>query len=174
MLVVFLYGRPATGKKTIGTLLSSRTELPLFHNHLTVDLAKSLFELFSPGFVSLRSAIWRSAFREAGKNGRSFIFTFCPETSVEGDLISDLVGIIEEYGRVSFIELQCAKTEILTRLPNDDRATKLNDPNLYEDVDQQGGFDFDMNVNPCLVLHTDRLSPEDAVAKIIDTLDLQS
>ena len=44
MFVVFLYGPPASGKHTIGKRLSALLNIPLFHNHLTVDLATTLFE----------------------------------------------------------------------------------------------------------------------------------
>jgi broad-specificity NMP kinase len=55
--VIFIHGPPAAGKLTIASLLSEMTGLPLFHNHLTVDLVKSLFEFGSPGFIKLREEI---------------------------------------------------------------------------------------------------------------------
>jgi hypothetical protein len=50
--VVFICGPAASGKHTIGARLSRRLSLPLFHNHLTVDLAKMLFEFGTVGYVS--------------------------------------------------------------------------------------------------------------------------
>ena len=87
MFVVFLHGPAASGKHTIGTLVSEATGLPLFHNHLTVDLATTLFEFGSEPFVSLREAIWLSSFRTAAEAGQSFLFTFHPESTVRPEFI---------------------------------------------------------------------------------------
>lgn len=43
MNLIFIYGPPATGKLTIANELSSLTGLPVFHNHLTRDIVKSLY-----------------------------------------------------------------------------------------------------------------------------------
>ena|GEM_PF-3377967 len=44
MRVVFIHGPAASGKHTIGSLLSAATGLLLFHNHFAVNLVKTLFE----------------------------------------------------------------------------------------------------------------------------------
>jgi len=79
MEVIFIHGPAASGKHTIASQLSRLTGLPLFHNHLAVDAALSLFEFGTPGFKNMRSAIWRTAFQEAARANRSFIFTFHPK-----------------------------------------------------------------------------------------------
>jgi len=57
MKVIFIHGPAASGKHTIGSRLAALTGLPLFHNHLAVDAAKSLFEFGSPGFNVMRATI---------------------------------------------------------------------------------------------------------------------
>ncbi len=42
--ILFIHG-PAAGKYTVGSLVAKRLDLPLFHNQITVDLVKTLFEL---------------------------------------------------------------------------------------------------------------------------------
>lgn len=104
---------------TIGSQLSQLTGLPLFHNHLAVDAALSLFEFGTQGFRNVRAAVWRTAFQEAARSGRSFIFTFQPEASVEPLLITELVESIEAAGGVVvFVELQCPREVVLGRLGN--------------------------------------------------------
>ena len=44
MKLVFLYGPPAVGKFTVAKELAALTGFKLFHNHLTVDVATSIFE----------------------------------------------------------------------------------------------------------------------------------
>ena len=65
--VVFIHGPAASGKHTIGLQLSRLTGLPLFHNHLAVDAALSLFRFGTQGFKNVRSAVWRTAFQEAAR-----------------------------------------------------------------------------------------------------------
>lgn len=145
MQVVFIYGPPAAGKHTIGSLLSERTGLPLFHNHLTVDLAKTLFEFGTEGFKEIRAGVWRMAFAAAVRADRSFIFTFNPEATVDPQLITDLIAIVESGGgQVHFVELACPKETILQRIGNASRARfgKLTDARVYEQFDREGGFNF--------------------------------
>lgn len=48
MRVVFIHGPAAAGKYTIANELSKISGIPLFHNHLTVDLAKTLHDFDTP------------------------------------------------------------------------------------------------------------------------------
>ncbi len=119
MQVIFIHGPAASGKHTIGSHLSRLTGLPLFHNHIAVDAALSLFEFGTEGFKNVRAAVWRAVFQEAARSGRSFIFTFHPEASVDPGLVTELVGLIESAGAsVLFIELLCTPESVLERLGN--------------------------------------------------------
>jgi hypothetical protein len=169
MHVIFIYGPAAAGKHTIGSELSRLTGLPLFHNHLAVDAALSLFEFGTPGFKNVRSTIWRTAFQEAARSSRSFIFTFQPEASVEPGLIMELIASIESTGgTVVFVELLCPQEVILGRLGNASRASfrKLTDPNLYRALEEQGAFAFPPMPTPLLRIDTNELAPEMAAKKI--------
>jgi hypothetical protein len=67
LFVVFIHGPAASGKHTIGNLVSEQLGVPLFHNHLTVDLVGTLFDFGTEAFIELRAEIWRSAFTAAGR-----------------------------------------------------------------------------------------------------------
>lgn len=171
MHVIFIHGPVAAGKHTIGMRLSEATGLPLFHNHLTVDLVRSLFGLFTEPFIRLRATLWRESFLEAARVGQSFIFTFTPEASVDRGLIDELTRIIEDSGgHVHFVELTCSREEILKRLPNPDRSNKLNDPLIYEEIDRDGGFEFPPMPVASVSVDTSTLKPNEAVAAIIKKL----
>ena len=43
MKLIFIYGPPASGKLTIAEILSERTGIPLFHNHLSRDSVKDMY-----------------------------------------------------------------------------------------------------------------------------------
>jgi hypothetical protein len=175
MYCVFLHGPPACGKHTIGTLLSALLGVPLFHNHLTVDLAAALHEFGTPGFVALRERVWLAAFETAAATGRSFIFTFAPERSVDPQLIGCLQRAIDRRGgRTVYIELHCGDAEVLSRLGNDSRAAfgKLRDADLYRRIRDAGGFEFPALPTPLLVVDTGVVAPAVAAARIRAALEL--
>ena len=157
MQVIFIHGPAAAGKHTIGLLLSKRIGLPLFHNHLTVDLAKTLFEFGTDEFNRLRAAVWRAAFSEAAAARRSFIFTFHPEATVDPSLIAEFVECVNAVGgRVHFIELLCTRGTVLERIGNKSRSAfgKLTDPDLYVQIEAAGGFRFPPLPKPLLSIDT--------------------
>ena len=174
MEVIFIHGPAASGKHTIASQLSRLTGLPLFHNHLAVDAALSLFEFGTRGFKNMRSAIWRTAFQEAARFNRSFIFTFHPEASVDPLLITELVESIQSVGGlVIFVELQCARQVVLDRLGNASRANfrKLTDSNLYRILEEQGAFVFPPLPTPLLRIDTSELPPEAAAKQIATAME---
>jgi hypothetical protein len=169
MFVVFLHGPPAAGKHTIGTRLAQRLDLPLFHNHLAVDLARSLFDFGTPGFIALREQIWLASFRAAVAEDRSFIFTFNPEATVAPDLIGRLQALVEAAsGKVHYIELKCPDSVVESRLADPSRAAfgKLRDVPLYRSIRAAGGFAFPPLPPPLLVIDTAAVSAEAAAAVI--------
>jgi len=169
MHVVFIHGPAASGKHTIGLYLSEMTGLPLFHNHLAVDAAKSLFAFGTSAFNKLRAAIWRAAFEEAAALNQSFIFTFHPEASVDPSLIEDLCESVHRHGgRVHFIELVCSRDSILQRLGESSRHKfgKLTDADLYRRIESAGAFDFPPLPEPLLVVNTDELESVTAAKRI--------
>jgi hypothetical protein len=176
MYVVFIHGSAATGKYTIGALLSEETGLPLFHNHLAVDAARALFDFGSLPFKKMRATIWLAAFSEAAAAGRSFIFTFHPEASVEPDLISELTQVVTAVGgRVFFVELTCSRKTILERLTGTSRLKfgKLSDPDLYCEIEEKGGFEFPVMPPALVTIDTDDTAPDDAARKIVDAMRVQ-
>lgn len=169
MDVIFLHGPPAAGKHTVGEKLSERLGIPLFHNHLTVDLAKSLFEFGTPGFVFLREQIWLASFRSAARAGRSFVFTFNPEATVDPGLIGRLEAIVSAAGgRVWYVELRCAEEEIERRIGNASRTRfgKLTDLETYRSLRAAGAFAFPPLPASVVGIDTDSTSADEAAGAI--------
>jgi hypothetical protein len=173
MRVVFIHGPAASGKHTIGTLVAQALGIPLFHNHLAVDAALALFEFGSAGFRGMRAAIWSAAFEQAAASGRSFVFTFHPEASVDPALIDALAASVRERGgEVVFVELLCSPAAVLQRLgqPSRHRFGKLTDPVLYRSIEDSGGFAFPPLPAPALRVDTEALTPEQSAAAIVAAL----
>ena len=171
--VVFLHGPAAAGKHTIGQLVAERLRIPLFHNHLTVDLVATLFEFGSEPFVKLRAEIWVRAFREAAAARRSFVFTFNPEKTVDIATIEAMTSAVEAAGgEVHYVALRCSEEEVLRRLGADSRKAfgKLTDGALFRKYAAEGGFDFPALPEPLVAIDTELCSPGQAAEQIVTAL----
>jgi hypothetical protein len=77
MKLIFIYGSPAVGKLTVAKELASITGYKISHNHLTFDLASSLFDPFSRPFGVLCEELRLKTFEIAARCGlEGMIFTF--------------------------------------------------------------------------------------------------
>jgi hypothetical protein len=176
MHVVFIHGPCAAGKHTIGAQLSALTGLPLFHNHLAVDAAMAVFPFGTSSFNNVRAAVWRTTFAEAAATGRSFIFTFAPDATVEPSLVNEMTGSVEKRGgRVFYVELRCSADTIIRRLGDASRVRfrKLTDTALYKTIDGQGGFAFPPFPAPLICLDTDHIGPAEAAERIAHALSME-
>jgi len=176
MYCVFIHGPAAAGKLTVATALSARSGLPVFHNHLAVDAALSLFAFGSPAFVRLRETIWLAAFREAAENGRSFIFTFSPEASVPLAFIGAAVDVIERGGgQVLFVSLTCSEATIEERIEAASRSAfrKLTSLAEYRQLRERGAFAFPP-LPADITIASDEISPEDAAGLIQELIENRS
>lgn len=172
--VVFIHGPAAAGKYTIGAQVAERLGWPLFHNHLTVDLVKTLFDFGSAEFVRLREEIWRASFAAAARARQSFVFTFNPEATVRPALIAELADTVEQHGgQLRYVELRCSDDEVARRIANPSRAKfgKLVDPALFREIVEQGGFDFPPLPEPLIAIDTERMAPHESADAIVGALD---
>jgi chloramphenicol 3-O-phosphotransferase len=168
MRLIFIHGAPAVGKLTVARELAELTGLPLFHNHLAVDVLTPLFEFGSPSFVKLRELIWLSVFQEAAKNDVSLIFTFAPERTVRPSFIQDTITTVEARGGVvHFVRLTCSAGEIEQRLARPSRAEfgKLQSLEQYQSLTRAGAFDYP-ELPAALTVDTGAVSPRDAAVTI--------
>lgn len=119
---MFLHGRPGVGKLTVGKELAKRTGYRLFHNHLTVDLATSVFDFGTPAFVDLREHVWLEVFGRAAEEDVSLIFTFAAESTVGETFVERAREAIERMGgEILFVELCCDAEELERRVESPGR-----------------------------------------------------
>jgi hypothetical protein len=174
MKLVFLFGRPAVGKLTVARELAALTGGRLFHNHLTVNLALSVYDFGTPGFVELREKIWRAVFRRAMADRLPLLlFTFNPENSVPQRFVD---GLFSEYaaagGEVIPVELVARESDIEARLGSAHRLSEGKTLSLeeYRRLRALGVFDKPVIPKPLLTLDTSELSPEVAAARVASLL----
>ena len=104
--LLFIYGPPAVGKLTIARELERETGYKLFHNHVSTDTVKAVFEYGTEPYFSLLRKIRLDMFGAAAKNDISLITTFM-YTPEDDEFIANMVEAVEEWygGEVVFIQL---------------------------------------------------------------------
>jgi hypothetical protein len=173
MKLLFLYGRPAVGKLTIARAVAALTGARLFHNHLTVNLALSVYDFGTPGFIELRERIWTTVFdRALADRLPLLIFTFNPENTVPQRFIDELFAAVRAAGGdVISVELVASEPEIERRLGSESRRLegKVLDAKTYRELRAKGTFNSPVIETPRLRLDTSALNV-DAVASQIAAL----
>ena len=135
MKLIFIYGPPATGKLTVANELSKITGYKVFHNHLTVDLIKPIFEFASMEFSKYNSKFRLELFEAAAKAkvpGLISTFVFADEPK-DKRFVSEVVKVVERHnGKVLFVNLICKKEELYKRVGNKSRRAygKINRKSL--------------------------------------------
>lgn len=177
MNLVFIHGRPATGKLTIARKLVTLTGYQLYHNHIAVDEALQLHAFGSPGFVQVRDQRWREFFiRMAKERPNGVIFTFSAENTVPQAFVDWLFGGLAESGvRIISVELTARDAAIESRLTLGPRHhfKKLTDVSLYRHLRTSGAFEAPVIPRSDLQINTEKLSPDEAARKIAATFDLK-
>lgn len=158
------------GKLTIARALASMTGGRLFHNHLTVNLALSVFDFGTPGFVALRERVWMETFRAAvAERVPLLIFTFNPENTVPQSFIDGLFSEMTAAGvEMIPVELTASEEAIEERIVSESRRIERKTLGLaaYRELREEGVFVTPVIPTPRLTIDTEKLSPSEAAEKI--------
>jgi adenylate kinase len=175
--LIFLHGLPGVGKLTVARELAKLTGFRIFHNHLTVDLAESVFEFGSLPFVELRENVWLEVFsRAAAANLNGLIFTFAFDRTVRGGFIENTREVIESSGgEVFFVELRCSIEELERRIEHPSRQGfgKLSSVGRFRELKEAGAFVDPGIPAERLVVDTTELSASIAASVIVGKLELK-
>ena len=57
MKLVLIFGSGAVGKMTVGQALMKKTNLRLFHNHMTIEPIIEIFGAYNPGAIQRLSLL---------------------------------------------------------------------------------------------------------------------
>ena len=134
-LLLFIQGPMAVGKMTVGAVIAERTGLKLFHNHMSIEIAATLFDYGDPAFQRVNMGIRRLILSEmAAGAGPGLIFTRVhifndPAEQALSDEYSR--PFRERGGRVLTVELQAEQEERIKRTEGASRlAAKPTQRNL--------------------------------------------
>jgi hypothetical protein len=75
LMLVYLYGPPASGKLTVAERLAELSGYRLFHNHLTVNAVRPVFDFGTEPFNLLVRKLRLDVFEAAARAGLDVIFT---------------------------------------------------------------------------------------------------
>lgn len=177
MEIIFIYGPAAAGKLTVSRELAKITGLALFHNHLVVDAVGAVFSFGTEPFIQLRESFWLQTFSAAARIGRSLIFTFAPEATVDAGFPERVRAAVAPFGgSVVFIELAVSSEEQERRIVDPSRLEfeKLRSVDLLRRL--RGEFDDSLAAMPeaDLSIDTETCDPRGAAGRIAAYLSARS
>jgi len=175
--LVYIYGPPAVGKLSVAQEVARLSGYRLFHNHLTVNALRSVFDFGSEPFSEVLHRLRLDVFETAIRSGISLIFTNNSAWSGPDPRASfvafasrarQLVG--EAGGDAMFVRLTAPLSVLEARVESGSRREhgKLVDVErlrqLVSQLDQSAVHPDDLS------LDTSRLKPDEAASAILRRL----
>jgi broad-specificity NMP kinase len=177
MRVVLLYGPPGVGKYSVASELIGMTGFKLFHNHLTIDVVASVFTRESDAWPRLLRRIRRDVFAEVAREGTDVVFTSVFRgTAAHVEAVRYMLQPVYRVGgTVFFVQLACARDELLARVQSEGRRAhdKLTDPRVLAELMDTYDLFGRMPFEPTLRVDSTHMSPEEVAAQIVSRYSLQ-
>ena len=117
MKFVMIIGPQAVGKMTVGQELSKITEFKLFHNHMSIELVRLIFDYDKTAYRKMNKLIRDEVFKEFSKSDqKGIIFTGCLDfgDNFEEEM-KDVKRWSELFDETYVIELETTLEERLRR-----------------------------------------------------------
>ena len=172
MKLLIIHGPPAAGKLTVANVLAEKTGFRVFHNHLSIDCVRPVFEFGTEAFWRVNQKIRREIVAEAARQEIDVIQTFCYAKGADDDNFQEFVDAAEKNGgEVHLVLLVCGNEERKRRIVDESRVRigKLTDPNgidashLLHDLFSP----FTGHEEETLVIDTTNIPPQEAAERII-------
>ena len=75
MILIYLHGAPGVGKLTIATELAQLIPARVVDNHLTIDVARAVFDFGAPGFWPLVKSLREQVIMAAARSDLPYLIT---------------------------------------------------------------------------------------------------
>ncbi len=173
--LIVLHGPPASGKLTTARQISALTGAAVFHNHLTLDVAKSVLEFGASEFWDLVDDIRLRSLAAHFEHGvGALLFTWCyehPENYGTLDKINQMS--IKQGGRILPVYLRCSPSDLEDRVVNQERQDmgKLCTVKSLRDCLSQKKY-APIPFENCLEIDSGSDSAEYNAQRVVDTFNL--
>lgn len=122
MKLIIIHGPPAAGKLTVAREIEKLTGFKVFHNHLSIDCIKPVFEFGSEPFSKLVKMIRVETIAEAARRGVDLIFTVCYAKGIDDEHMEIITrAATDNSGSVSYVLLTCDSAELERRVTEESR-----------------------------------------------------
>ena len=162
-------GAPASGKLTITKRVCNEKN-KLFHNHLTVDLALSLFPFGTKEYTNLCEKIREFCIEAAFKNGiENLFFTFCYEGEVDIPFLNNLETISNRLNvSVKYVHIFVERDVLMNRVSNNERFKfgKITEAKKLESVLNSWKCEKPIPDRDSTIINNSNLSIDEAVEKL--------
>lgn len=180
MKFFIITGPQAVGKMAVGFKLEEKTGMSLFHNHMTIELAKSIYKDMTPEAWKLVGQLREDIFNSVSNSDlKGFIFTYVWGFNLESEhtYISNLIKKFEDKNwQVYIVELEADvnirlernKTELRHKHKESKRDIEWSDNELLTSMDK-----YRLNSNEGEIRHKNYIKinngnlSEDEVANMI-------
>ena len=112
---MILLGPHAVGKMTVGQALAQKTDLRLFHNHMSIELARKLFSHAEPEWGILNETIRQTVFELFAKGdfpGLIFTYMCAFDMQSEFEYLHKLIDLFESNGADCYVVELCADFDV--------------------------------------------------------------
>jgi shikimate kinase len=170
MKLVIIYGPEASGKLTIARALAQKTGFQLFHNHVSVDVAKVLFDFGEEAFSQLIWDVRLLVFEHAARaKVPGLIFTWAYSHPDFLPYLDRIRSVMANYQvEICYVFVSCSVEELKRRVVQQDRSTvgKINSIEALERQLDKKNHQVIPDTDS-LVIDNTNLSPEDVAHKIM-------
>lgn len=176
MKLLIIHGPPAAGKLTVSREIARLTGFKVFHNHLSIDCVKPVFDFGTSPFARLIERIRVETIAEAAREGVDLIHTFVYAFGEDDRHFRKLIAAAEDNcGEIHLVLLRCEPDELKARIANESRV-KIGKLANAESVDRSlVRYDLlsPLPERETLILDTTDIQPEQTAKLIIDHFGLQ-
>jgi hypothetical protein len=168
--LVIIYGPEATGKLTIAKALAQQTGFRIFHNHVSVDVAKVLFDFGEEAVSQLIWDVRLLVFEHAARaNVPGLIFTWAYSHPDFLPYLDRVKSVMAKYPvEICYVFVSCSIEELKRRVIQADRGS-VGKINSIDALERQLGKKNHQVIpgTDSLVIDNTNLLPEDVAQKII-------
>jgi len=136
MRFIIIFGPPAVGKMTVGNEIKKLTDMPVFHNHLSIEPILRFFPFGSPAFIRLVDAFRQNLVQEVANSdlpGLIFTFVWDLDEAADAKFVADICKPFEDKNaQITIVEL---KAELNKRLIRNKTQERLNEKPSKRNLD---------------------------------------